>query len=326
MKAGLSKGEALDAVRSIAAASRRNDSRFLVRILVDIQSGMRNGLSLASALEGWVPGGERMVIEAIEGGDRFPQRLEEFSRSLKRQAGDRGKVAGELAYPLFLLCMVYGLLVHFHLRIAPVLGGLLPRSKWTGVAHYLDIASGLAASNAIAATVIVVAAGPAAALVLRRWAGKGRTIADRLPVFASYRANTGMMFLKSMGSLLANGMTSVEAIERVRPGASPYVGRRLDLIRFYLLNGNDLGSSVELSGTGWPDRDLAFSLRVLSGVPDFPVRLTELAEDWEQEKREELVRDLAALRAAAFLVVFGVISAMILSMYSIQSQITAGFG
>ena len=59
-------------------------------------------------------------------------------------------------------------------------------------------------------------------------------------------------------------------------------------------------------------------------MPDFPLRLTELAEDWEEEKREEFARDLAALRAAAFLFVFTVISVMILSMYSIQSQIASG--
>ena len=325
MKAGLSKVEALDTVRSIASASGRSNAQLLARVLEDVQSGMRNGLSFAGSLEGWIPGEERMLIESMEAGDRFPQRLEAFSQSLKRQAVDRGKVTSELAYPVLLMCMIYGLLVHFHMRIAPILGDLLPRSEWMGVARQLDAASGFAAGNLIAACALTLSVGPATILLLRRWGGRGRIFADRLPIFAGHRARTGVMFLKSMGSLTAGGMTGVEAIERIRPGCCPYVRRRLDLIRFNLLNGSDLGSAIELSGTGWPDRDLALSLQALVGVPDFPLRLTELAEDWEQEKREELARDLASLRAMAFLIVFAVISMMILSMYSIQSQITSGF-
>lgn len=324
MSAGFSKGEALDAVRSIAADGGRANSRTLARILADVQSRMHNGMSLGESLEGWIPGEERMLIESMEVGDRFPRQLEAFSRSLKRQAGDRGRIAGELAYPGLLICMVYGLLVHFHLRIAPVLGDLLPRAEWTGVARHLDAASGFAASNLPAACVLALAAVPATVLLLRRWAGRGRNLADRLPVFSAHRARTGVMFLKSMGSLTAGGMTGVEAIERIRPGCSPYVRHRLDLIRFQLLNGNDLGAAAEQAGTGWPDRDLVHSLKALAGVPDFPLRLTELAEDWEEEKHEELARDLAALRAVAFLFVFSVISVMILSMYSIQGQIASG--
>ena len=173
MKAGLSKGEALDAVRSIAAQGRRADSRTLARILADVRSRMRNGMSLGESFDGWIPGEERMLIESMEIGDRFPQQLDAFSRSLKRQAGDRGRIAGELAYPGLLVCMVYGLLVHFQLRIAPVLGDLLPRAEWTGVARHLDTASGLAASNLPAACGLALAVVPATALLLRRWAGNG---------------------------------------------------------------------------------------------------------------------------------------------------------
>ena len=323
MKAGLSKGEAFDAVRQIAAEGSRGNSQILARVLTSVQIGMRNGLGFAGALEGWIPNEERMVIEAMEAGDRFPEQLEEFSRSLKRRAGERGRIVGELAYPALLICMVYGLLVHFQLKIVPILGSLLDRSEWQGIARQFDQASGVAASNIVAVGVAAALVGPATALLLRGWAGRGRNYADRLPVFSNYRARTGALFLKSMGSLMAGGMTSIEAIDRIRSGCSPYVRHRLDLIRANLLNGCNLGMAVELSDTGWPDRDLALSLKVLSGVPDFPLRLSELAADWEKEKSEELTRSLATLRAMAFLLVFVTVSAMILSMYSIQSQITS---
>ncbi len=326
MKAGLSMGEAIDAIRAVSAASRRSTARRLAAILDGVRSRMRNGLSLSAALDGWVPDEERMAIAAMEAGDGLSAKLDAYSRSLKHRAEDRTKIAGELAYPGFLLLMVYGLLVHFHVRIAPVLGDLLPRPEWSGIARRLDSASGLATSNMLVVAFIVIAAGPAFAFTLRRWAGAGRAAADGLPVFSGYRARTGILFLKSAGSLMASGMTCVETIERIRPGSSPYMQHRLDLIRLNLLNGCSLGSAIELSGAGWPDRDMAISLKIMAGVPDFPSRLTELAEDWEREKREELGRDLALLRSLAFLVVFLVVSAMVLSIHSIQGQITSTLG
>ncbi len=321
MKAGLSKGEALEAIEAIAAAGGRQNARLLARILADARSGMRSGCSLAESLAGWIPGSDSMVLEAIESSDSFPRHLEAFSRNLHLKAGERGQIIGELAYPVLLLCMVYGLLVFFHVKIAPVLGDLLPRAQWLGAASHLDRASRWAASNIIPVTISATATAPAMMIILRQWAGRGRATADRLPVFAEYRAQTGIAFLKSIGAMMSSGMSAVEAITRIRPGVCPYVGHRLDLVRYNLLNGHDLGSAIELAGSGWPDRDLVLSLQVLANLPDFPTRLTEIAEDWLHESHERLLANLGKLRAAAFLIVFAVISSFILAMHSIQNQI-----
>ncbi len=93
---------------------------------------------------------------------------------------------------------------------------------------------------------------------------------------------------------MSNGMSVVEVITRIHPVSAPYVGRRLDPV---------------------------LSLQVLSSLPDFPARPSETAEEWLQESRERLLVNLGKLRAAAFLIVFGVISAVILAMHSIQNQI-----
>ena len=321
MKAGLSKGEALDAIAAIATGGGRQRSRVLARILADARAGMRSGNSLAASLAGWIPASDRMVLEAIEASDSFPRHLETFSRNLHLRAAARGQIIGELAYPILLLCMVYGLLVFFHIRIAPVLGDLLPRSQWIGAASHLDHASRWAAANIIPVAVTAALSAPAMALLLRHWAGRGRATADQLPIFAEYRAQTGIAFLKSIGAMMSSGMSAVEAISRIRPGVCPYVGRRLDLVRYNLLNGHDLGAAIELAGSGWPDRDLVLSLQVLANLPDFPTRLSEIAEDWLHESHERLLANLGKLRAAAFLIVFAVISAFILAMHAIQNQI-----
>ena len=165
-------GEAIDAIRAVSAASRRSTARRLAAILDGVASRMRNGLSLSAALDGWVPDEERMAIAAMEAGDGLSAKLDAYSRSLKHRAEDRTKIAGELAYPGFLLLMVYGLLVHFHVRIAPVLGDLLPRPEWSGIARRLDSASGLATSNHAGGCLYCDCGRPGICFTLRRWAGQ----------------------------------------------------------------------------------------------------------------------------------------------------------
>ena len=162
-------------------------------------------------------------------------------------------------------------------------------------------------------------------LALPRWKGFGRNLADRLPVFAIYRLHTGIYFLRSMAALMSVGISATEAIDRIRPSASPYVGHRIDIVRFHLLNGHDLGSALDKSGTGWPDPDLNLSLGIFSQTPNFPSQLSALADEWLESARDRAEQRAGILRMLALLAIFGVISGVALALYDIQSQVTAGF-
>ncbi len=70
------------------------------------------------------------------------------------------------------------------------------------------------------------------------------------------------------------------------------LGHRFDLVRYYLLNGHDPDSVIDLAGSGWPEPDLVLSLQVLAILPDFPTRLTEIAEKWLWESDESLLANL----------------------------------
>ena len=325
MRSGLSRSEAVETIHSVASQNGRKPSEPLAVIAADVQYGFRNGLGFGQALASWVPKEEHVVLAVIDDTNRFQEQLARFCDALERKAGQKRSAAAAMAYPAFLLLLAFGLLGYFDSRIVPALDRLLPSEQWRGAAQMLKAASGLAAEQAPLAAVLAVAAPLALALALPRWAGPGRAFADKLPLFAMYRVHTGAAFLDSVASLMANGMSAVQAISRVRASARPYVADRIDRIRFHLLNGCDLGTAMHMAGTGWPDPELNLSLKICARSSDFPALLARIAEEWVENAEEDAQRRIALFRTAAFIAVFGVILGVVFAMYEIQGQIAAGF-
>lgn len=325
MRSGYSRNESVEFMWRIHSHEGTRIGEPMAIILADIRAGVRNGLEFGRTLRKWIPRGDYMVVGAIEGSDRLAEHLEGLAVSIGKQAGLRKTLFEALAYPVFLAFLAYGLLVYFNLQIAPSLEGLLPREQWTGFAGFLGDVGMAATDYAIGVAIAAVAFPLMLAVVLPRWKKRGRNLADRLPIFAMYRQQTGVYFLKSMAALMSVGMSAIEAIDRMRPSASSYVGHRLDIIRFHLLNGHDLGSAMRAAGTGWPDPDLNLTLGIFAHAPNFPVQLSTISDDWLQSTMERAEQRAGLFRLLAFLAVFGVISGMALAMYDIQSQITSGF-
>ncbi|MCY3878956.1 MAG: type II secretion system F family protein [Rhodobacteraceae bacterium] len=323
-RSGMHRGEALDLMWQVASHDGGRPSEPVAIILADARNGIRNGLSLAQSFKFWIPKDDFMLIGAIEDHDAFADYLEAWCDLISERQGVRGDAVAALAYPVMLLALAYGLLVYLDLKIVPALSDLLPRQQWSGYAAWLDWACAFASGNAVAVAAFSACLPPLTAFLLPRWSRSGRAAADRLPVFSLYRAYSGIAFLQCMGALMSGGFPAAEAIARIRGSASPYVGHRLDLIRANLLNGCNLGEAMQLTGTGWPDPELALSLRILSQSPEFPTHLQRTTKDWRRLIGERTGRVFGTLRTLAFLAVFGVISGVILAMYEIQGQIASG--
>ena len=323
LQSGMSRGEALEVLWLIASRDGKKPSDPAAVVLADARNGVRNGLSLANSFKSWIPREDYMLISTIEDLDGFSDHLESWCATLEERAGTRADAVAALAYPGFLLATAYGLLVYFDVKIMPALAELLPRDRWSGSAALFEQACSAAADYALIVAALSLVLPVAMLAILPRWSGRGRSFADRLPVFALYRAYTGIAFLQSIGALMSGGLPPAEAIVRIRDGAEPYVQRRLDLVRANLLNGCGLGSSMELAGTGWPDPELALSLRVLSHSADFPSQILRIAKLWRREIQQRAENAMGALRIAAFLAVFAVISGVLSAMYEIQGQIAA---
>ncbi len=325
MRAGFSRAEAIEIMWTVQTNEGLRSRGVLPAVLSDIRLRIRNGLSFSDALRRWVPGEDRMVISTIEHGDRFADHLEIYCETVEQKSDLLANSTASLCYPAMLVVTAYGMLAYFSTSIVPTLDRILPVRKWDGFAPIV-FRTGKLAADGIPIAVAMLVLVPAVILVLLpRWARRGRSTADKFPVFALYRVHTGILFLQSMACLMSSGMSAMEAIRRIRPSANRYVRYRLDLVRYHLLNGLDLGSAMQKAETGWPDPELNLTLKILARTPEFPQHLLVCAQRWMGERHKLVERQLALLRAISFAAVFGVIFLVVLTMYDIQSQVAAGF-
>src|SRR5690606_33592251 len=112
-------------------------------------------------------------------------------------------------------------------RLFPQIASILPPEQWTGAGRWLANL-GWFAQNWIDWLALFLVLSLAFILwLLPRWTRGGRKIADRFPIFSTYRMVTGISFLLSLSGLLRGGMPVVRALERIRQYASPYVRHRV---------------------------------------------------------------------------------------------------
>lgn len=264
-----------------------------------------------------------MILEATESSDDFPGYLDRYCQVIIKRRQILGTIIGGLIYPMSLISAVYGISFYFGSEVVPKIEGLLPTEKWAGPAKFLLFLKDFADGIAIPAAVILVLFMTLIIALLPRWAGYGRPVADRLPVFSLYRMYTGVSFLISISSLVQGGLSVLNAVERVRPLATPYVRFRLNRVRTGMLNGLNFGAALHASGTGWPDPKMNLSIKVFAETHDLSAQLHRISEDWMERGRERIERSIGLIRTAVLLVAFGVVLGLVGGMYSLQDQIAS---
>jgi len=323
MRTGVSKVDALQMTWKVASREGRKPKGAIALVLRDIMDGMRNGLSFGDAIRRWVPSEDAMILEATENSDDFPGYLDRYCDVIRRRRQILMTILGGLVYPIALLSAVYGISYYFGSEVVPKIEGVLPVEKWSGLARFLLMLGVFADKVAIPSVLLLATVILLILFSLPRWAGAGRSFADRLPIFSLYRMYTGISFLVSISSLVQGGLSVLNAVERVRPLASPYVRYRLNRVRTGMLNGLNFGAALHTSGTGWPDPTLNLSLKIFAETHDLSAQLHRISEDWLTRGQEQINRSIALIRTLVLLIVFAVIMGIVGGMYALQDQIAS---
>ena len=323
LRTGVSKTDALQMAWKVASEEGRRPKEATALVLRDVLDGMRNGLSFGDAMRRWVPAEDAMILEATESSDDFPGYLDRYCEVIRKRRQILGTIIGGLLYPAALISAVYGIAYYFGSEVVPKIEGLLPTDQWSGAARFLLLLGDFADRLAIPALVLLLVLVGGVILLLPRWAGAGRPVADRLPIFSLYRMYTGISFLISVSSLVQGGLSVLNAVERVRPLATPYVRFRLNRVRTGMLNGLNFGAALHASGTGWPDPKMNLSIKVFADTHDLSAQLHRISEDWMERGRVRIERSIGLIRSVVLLIVFGVVLGIIGGMYALQDQIAA---
>lgn len=325
LNAGYSRSEALEVLWRLRTNEGKDTKSSLARIYTEIRLKIQNGLSFGEAIRQWVPNEDFMILDTIEDSDEFASYLARFCRTLETNRKQKSSLAGSLGYPLLLLTMAYGVLVYFSLQIAPELDRLFAIENWQGLAFGL-YSTGKFLALIIPVVILLTLLVPLVlVLSFSSWSSDLRVFADKFPIYSSYRIWNGAIFLQSMGCLMSSGLTSMEAVSKIIPNANTYLRDRLEMVRYHMLDGDNLGEALSKTRGSWPDGTVNLSLQIFSQTPDFPKQLLVISKKMLEERNESLNRNILVIRSVSFIIVFSTILSVVAAMYDIQSQITSSY-
>lgn len=320
-RTGMPKTDALKMIYIVASREGTKKNEPLAIVTEDIILRMQNGEGFGKSIKPWVPIDDVMVLEAIENSDDFPKFVDEYCEMLKGKKQIMSTIKGGLAYPVALLSAIYGLMYYFGAEVTPKIEPLLPIEDWVGAAGFLAFLNRFAEELAAPITIVIVSVILVITLSLKRWIRYGRTFADKLPIYSTYRMYTGISFMTSVAALIQGGMPVVTAIEKILPMSPPYVKYRLKLVYQQMLNGENFGAAMYRTGTGWPDQELNLSLKIFAETADLSQQLSRLAKDSLKTSQDKIAMSMSTMKSITMVVVFGVILGIVGGMYGLQDLI-----
>ncbi len=308
-------GVAVESAVGIIAASPRDP----------VLRGLRAGLSLAEALEGFPPLVTFMVGAGERSGD-LPQTLSKLGEYLRRSEEARQSIRSALIYPAILLLAASASVV---IVFTAVLPALRPVVDVGGATLPLPVRLAFGISDALQAYWWVpLLALAAVAVVLRRHftTASGRARRDRLllrlPLFGTAVLRAAFArFARTLGTLLGGGVPMQSALEAAgKVVSNEAVAATLAQVTETVRQGGGLADPLAAAGC-FPDMAVQI-VRIGEATGQLDRMLLQLAEIMEQDLRRDLGRALAllvpALTVGLGLMVAGIVASVMLAVLSIN--------
>ena len=240
-----------------------------------------------------------------------------LGRLREQQEAKRG-VYLQLAWPGFYLAFACALYVGFALDVWPQFEQTAEIEGYASIAYRIGlfIVAWWPVILAIA-FVLPVAVG----LLMRRYAGAGRRLLDRIWPFSLYRALLGANALDDLGTLMAAGQEPRMAIDTVSQSASPYARRFFDAMQRRLDEGRNI---AEILDVGFIARRHLAHLRLLAEHRNLRETMAATGANARNESLASLKTTARALNVLGLAVVAisfaGLITGVYMTAQNVQQE------
>jgi len=323
-RAGVPLPKSLESIWNLETEYGKKKGGAMAKALGAWKRAVDNGDTFGSAVIGWVPDRERMLLEAA-GSARLDVALENTAKVLESGMAMIAAIKGGITYPLVMLVGAMALMWGFGVSIIPTFATIKPMEEWTGMAGQMATLSVMINDYGILFILAILAIVGLIAWSMPRWKGDIRTKFDEsVPPWTFYRLLNGSSFLMSLAALIKAGVPVPEALRKIRNGASPWLKERLDTTLYHVNEGQQLGEALHLAGYHFPDREIVEDLRLFATLGNFDERLTNLAEEWIHDGVNSVKAQASMLNLAMMALLGIAIGWMAMGLMALMSEITKG--
>ncbi len=302
---------------------------YIVRILLD---RIRRGRPFSKAMEGLVPGMERMVLQAGERGESEAG-VEESLLILADTVGSMKKgqaaVIKSVAYPFSLFLGVIGFVVFYARTVIPkfIAGHMLDPSKLHGNAFLMFEVFDLV-KNYWLPGLFLMFGGIGGLIFSMPYDFPGRKWLDRFPPWSIYRLWVGTQFLFSMSALMRAGVPVLQSLNILIKYSNPWLTKRVRVIKTGVARGAGLSKAMEKTGYHFPDDRIISRLRIRENHADVSEALREFSRDWQERGDNLISSQTKILNVVLILVVAGLLTLAGIGPYAFEvssGQTMTGF-
>lgn len=214
------------------------------RVAADaILHGLDEGRTVADAMSRvFRPDIVSAVGAAEQSGGLAARGMAVLNRLREQQEAKRG-VYAQLSWPAFYLAFACALYVGFALGVWPQFEQTAPIEGYALAAYRIGLFM-IAWWPVLLALAVVLPV--LAGFLVRRYAGAGRRLLDRIWPFSMYRVLLGANALDDLGTLMAAGLEPRTAIETVSHAASPYARRFFENMQRRLDEGRNIAEILDV--------------------------------------------------------------------------------
>lgn len=317
--------DALDRMYQIASKNGKSPDDSMAIALSCWMRSIQNGDSFATALRGWAPSTELLMLSV---GDvaSLELALENTIKVVEGVNAMKEPVVGAVSYPLFLMFFVVLMIYMVGVYMVPPMVDAVPNLVWKNTAKSLVDLSTFVQNHPIFLFSILPTLVIIIVWTFPRWKGRSRTIADRMPPWSIYRTFIGVGWLLSLAALVRAGTPVSKAMRSLRADASPYLLYRIDRALIYINNGENLGDALYRTGLEFPDDEIVGDLRIYAELDNFSDALTMLSDQWLTSSIKSIQQKAEILNSIAILSIAIVIAWVVYGTFDMQNQMVSGMG
>ena len=280
----------------------------------------RAGISLAQAMDGWVPSGELYMIRAGEESGGLAKALSSILMTGDKAREMKEAVMYAVGYPIFMFGLVGFVIWTFGINLIENMRKNAPANvihAIGGIASFSDFISNWGLYLVLA----IVLLGGFITLTLPYWRGPIRAKFDMYPPWSWYRVLQGSSFMLGLSALLGAQVPLKRSLEILEEQGGPWMRERISLTRQEVLRGHNLGEALRLSKMNFPDPAVAVDLEILSERADVGAVIEQVTEEWMREQIDDMKTQAVLIRNIGMALVGGIIAWTMMSIFSVVGEL-----
>ena len=281
----------------------------------------RSGISLAHAMEGWIPSGELYLIRAGEESGSLAKALASIQAMGKRSSEMKQAVSYAVGYPVVMLLLVGFVIWTFGINLIANMRANAPKHVVEAMGSVVPFSDFITSWGLYIVLFIIIVCMTISG-TLSFWRGPLRAKLDMYPPWSWYRVMQGSSFLLGLSALLAAQMPLKRSLEILEEQANPWMRERLALVRQEVLRGRNVGEALRMSKMNFPDPSVAIDLEILSERADVGSVIEQVTDEWMQDQIDAMNAQAVLIRNMGMAVVGAIIAWVMMSIFSVVGELT----